>query len=112
MAQLVGELGYPANAAATVSGSTSATTRTITCPPGSRIKLRSIFLYASASSNLTLTVTVGAVVVADFGTLALTTASTNLVDINIVGPIGSNFVINVGAGSAGTTTITHSAEVF
>ena len=112
MAQLVGEIGYPLNVAPTVSASTSAATRTLTCPTGSRIKLRSIVIYASASSNATLTVSVGGVVVLDYGTLALTTAATSLNDINLSGAVGQNVVVNIGAGSVGTTTTSTSAEYF
>jgi hypothetical protein len=111
MAQLVSEYGTPANAAVTTSGTTSAATRTITCPVGARIRLRTIVIYASVGSNATLTVSVGGVVVLDYGTNALTTAPT-IFSPNIVGAVGQTVLINIGAGSAGTTSTTHSAEIF
>lgn len=110
MAQLVSEYGTPINAAATVSGATSAATRTITCPPLGKIRLRTIAIYTSAGQTCTMTVTIGGVVVMDFGTLS-TGVSATILSPNLVGSGGQNVLINIGATGAGTTTTTHSAEV-
>jgi hypothetical protein len=112
MAQDVVDIGWPLNAAATVSGATSAATRTLTAPTASRIRLRSIIIYASTSATATLTVTVNSVVVLDYGTLSLTVAGTVISDINLTALGGQNIIINIGAGSAGTTTTTSVAEYF
>lgn len=111
MAQLISEYGAPINPVATTSAANTAGVRTITCPTEGRIRLRTITVYASTTTTATLTVTVGGVVVMDFGTLSLTVAAT-VVSPNLVGAVGQNVVITVGAAGGGnTTTTTHSAEV-
>ena len=96
------------NQAPTTSAATTAQTVTITGTAGSSIVLRKIVIFGGGTA--TLQVKAGATVVLDFGTLSLTAAAVVL----DCGPYrfapGVNCVLAVGAPSAGTTTISCSAD--
>lgn len=86
-----------------ISAANAAQAITLAAVAGARNVLRKIALFASASANATLSVTIGSVVY-DLGTVALTTEAKAFVLDELTAPDNTALVVNVGAAGAGITT--------
>lgn len=101
------QAGVILNAAPTTSAANTAATVTLTGTAGSRICVREIDIFSSAAGTPTLTISDGATVVQNFGTLATGTAATRIAGSPVLcGQTGNNVVVNIGAGGVGVTTTT------
>jgi hypothetical protein len=99
--------GVIQNAAPTTSAANTAATGTLTGTAGSRICVREIDLFSSAAGAATLTISDGATVVQNFGTITTGTAATRIAGSPVLcGQTGNNVVVNIGAAGVGITTTT------
>lgn len=99
--------GVILNAAPTTSAANTAAAVTLTGTSGSRICVRSVAIFSSAAGTPTLTVSDGATVVLNLGTLATNTAPTIFPGQPLMcGQTGNNVVVNIGAAGAAVTTTT------
>lgn len=103
------QAGVILNTTPTTSAANTAAVITFTNTSGSRICLRSLTVFSSAAGAATLTVSDGATVVRNFGTLVLgTSAAATTFDGTpmLCSQTGQNIVINIGAAGAAVTTTT------
>lgn len=91
------------------SGSGATQTVTLTGIPRLRITFRSLAIYASAGGTCAITIQDGGTVIIDLGTLTLTTAAT-IINLAFTATVGNNVVVNVGAVTAATSTISVIAD--
>lgn len=96
------------NATPTTSAANAAAVVTLTGAAGSRITIRQITVFASVATTATVTVSDGATVVLNLGTLSLTTSggANNFTGLAITGSAGNSMTVNIGAAGVGNTTTT------
>lgn len=107
--------GLILNTTPVTSAATTAAVLTLTNTPGSRICLRNLALItSSATQNITLTVTDGATVVLNLGTVSTGAVAGNPTVFTgsplVCSQTNNNLVVNIGAAGAGTTTTSAIAD--
>jgi hypothetical protein len=99
--------GVILNAAPVTSAANTAAAVTLTGTSGSRVCIREIDVESSAAATATLTVTDGATVVLNYGTLTTGVAPNRFNGSPLLcGQTGNTLTVNIGAAGVGITTTT------